>query len=117
MKGNGKRTRFAICISDDLAGLELGKVYRILPDAKAAEINWQRVVDDSEEDYLFPASAFVFIELPLRARRVIGTSSAIPITREPARAARSRAKKTNARSTVTYRSPRISSRSVFQRGR
>ena len=65
--------RFAICIADDLPSLEARKIYRVLPDDKAEAINWIRVVDDSEEDYLYPAKDFVFIDLPQQARHLMST--------------------------------------------
>jgi hypothetical protein len=34
-----------------------------LPDQKAAEEDFLRVVDESGEDYLYPAKRFVFVEL------------------------------------------------------
>ena len=64
-------TRFAICIADDLPSLEARKIYRVLPDDKAEAINWIRVVDDSEEDYLYPARDFVFVDLPQQARHLM----------------------------------------------
>jgi hypothetical protein len=42
--------------------LEQRKVYLVLPDAKAAESNYLRVVDESGEDYLYPASYFVPVQ-------------------------------------------------------
>jgi hypothetical protein len=42
--------------------LEQRKVYLILPDAKAEESGYLRVVDESGEDYLYPASYFVPVE-------------------------------------------------------
>jgi hypothetical protein len=44
--------------------LESRKVYRILPDASAAESDYLRVVDESGEGYLYPAGYFVPVELP-----------------------------------------------------
>ena len=56
---------FAVCISstgyDDL---EACKVYRVLPDAKAVEVGCLRVIDESGEDYLYPADRFMFLDLP-----------------------------------------------------
>lgn len=46
------------------ASLELHKIYRVLPD-KDAEVDGDlRVIDESSEDYLYPADYFVLIELP-----------------------------------------------------
>jgi hypothetical protein len=42
--------------------LELRKVYLVLPDPKAAESEYLRVVDESGEDYLYLASYFVPVE-------------------------------------------------------
>ena len=55
-----------VCIDNDgyPASLELHKIYRILPDAVAAARGDLRVVDESGEDYLFPASAFAPIKVP-----------------------------------------------------
>ena len=60
------KSQFAICIKNDEypASLQLWKVYRVLPDDKGARHNMIRVIDESGEDYLFPADYFVSIELP-----------------------------------------------------
>jgi hypothetical protein len=58
--------RFAVCIynTDYPASLEVHKIYRVLPDEDAATDGDIRVVDESGEDYLYPAEYFVFVELP-----------------------------------------------------
>lgn len=58
--------KFAVCVSNDdyPASLELHKIYRVLPDADAAIDGDIRVVDESGEDYLYPAEYFIFVELP-----------------------------------------------------
>jgi hypothetical protein len=61
---------FAVCISrtgDE--DLEVGKVYRVLPDAKAAEVGCLRVIDESGEDYLYPANRFMILDLPEAERK------------------------------------------------
>jgi hypothetical protein len=69
------RKRFAICIENQACDdLEVGKVYRTLPDRLAAAKSYLRVVDDSGEDYLYPASHFVFVELPSRAERALAAA-------------------------------------------
>ena len=57
---------FAICIENgDYAGtLELRKVYEVLGDASAAKRNYIRVIDESGEDYLYPAAWFVPVVVP-----------------------------------------------------
>lgn len=67
MKKQGeKETRFAVCVNntDYPASLELHKIYRVLPDEDAEVDGDMRVIDESGEDYLYPANYFVMIELP-----------------------------------------------------
>jgi hypothetical protein len=50
------------------ASLELHKIYRVVPDADAAQDGDIRIVDESGEDYLHPAEWFAAVELPKRVR-------------------------------------------------
>lgn len=61
--------RFAVCIKNEVHDLEVRKVYRVLPDESAAKSNYLRVIDDSGEDYLYPARYFVIIEVPKKSAR------------------------------------------------
>ncbi len=56
-----KRTRLAVCIDNTgyPAALEPWKLYPVLPDSEARAHGQLRVIDESGEDYLFPASLFV----------------------------------------------------------
>jgi len=76
--------RFAICIDNSgyPASLELHKIYRILPDKQARTDGDVRVIDESGEDYLFPADYFILIDLPQTIVRALNKSFA----RTPARA-------------------------------
>jgi hypothetical protein len=67
------RHQFAICIQNEgyPASLELWKVYRVLPDEKAAQHKLIRVVDESGEDYLYSENWFVLIKLPRAAERAM----------------------------------------------
>jgi hypothetical protein len=58
--------RFALCLDNrgNEASLIKGKVYRILPDARAAKDDLIRVIDESGEDYLFAKQQFAFVNLP-----------------------------------------------------
>jgi len=61
---------FAVCTANPgHEDLQLYKVYRILADAKAAKAGCLRVIDDSGEDYLYPAARFVVLELPQPVRK------------------------------------------------
>jgi hypothetical protein len=71
MPGTTKR-RFALCVEN--AGcddLEPRKVYPVLPDEAAAREGLVRIVDESGEDYLYPATQFVFLDLPRAAERAL----------------------------------------------
>jgi hypothetical protein len=65
--------QFAVCINntDYSASLELHKIYQVLPDEEAARDGDIRVIDESGEDYLYPASFFVVIEVPQAVERAI----------------------------------------------
>jgi hypothetical protein len=58
--------RFAICINNSQypASLELHKIYRVIPDQDAERDNDLRVIDESGEDYIYPADYFVLLDLP-----------------------------------------------------
>ena len=57
--------RFALCLDNtgSEASLILGKVYRTVPDARAAKDDLLRVIDESGEDYLFAKGQFAFVAL------------------------------------------------------
>ena len=61
-----KELRFVVCIRNDgyPVSLELHKIYRVLPDDKAKKHGDLRIVDESGEDYLYPADWFVPIRVP-----------------------------------------------------
>jgi hypothetical protein len=56
-------TLIAICVDNSgyEMSLERRKVYPVLPDADAEQDNYVRIIDETGEDYLFPASRFVFL--------------------------------------------------------
>ena len=63
--------KFAVCIKNEdyEASLELHRIYLVLPNDDAAPEGDVRVIDESGEDYLYPADWFVFIELPRAIER------------------------------------------------
>ncbi|MFQ5754394.1 MAG: hypothetical protein ACE5HI_20645 [bacterium] len=68
-KLHSQEIKFAVCITDSESDLELRKIYQVLTDETAAKDNYVRIIDESGEDYLYPASYFVFIELPKAAEQ------------------------------------------------
>lgn len=69
-------SKFVLCINnkneDDLTKF---KVYQVLPDDSAKKDNYIRIIDDSEDDYLYPASYFIVIELPEIAEKLFAQVS------------------------------------------
>lgn len=61
---------FVVCIENAgyPASLELHKIYRVLPDEAALRDGDLRIIDESGEDYLYPADWFAAVELPPRVR-------------------------------------------------
>jgi len=62
----GGSPQFVVCINNEgyQASLEPRKIYQVLPDKEAESHKMLRVIDESGEDYLFPASFFSPISLP-----------------------------------------------------
>jgi hypothetical protein len=59
------KIRFVICIdnSDYPASLEKRKIYETVPDPAAGKLGQIRVIDESGDDYLYPAECFVDAKL------------------------------------------------------
>lgn len=71
-----------ICISNEgyAASLEPRKVYQRREDSAAPRRGLLRVVDESGEDYLYPAALFVALDLPQSARDALNLAAGV---REP----------------------------------
>ena len=63
--------KFAICITDSEPDLEMRKVYQVRHDEKAEKEGHLRIVDESGEDYLYPANYFVPVEVPKDAEQAL----------------------------------------------
>jgi len=64
--------KFVVCVrNDECDDLELRKVYQVLPDRKAAQEGYLRIVDESGEDYLYPESYFVALSLSAKAQDAV----------------------------------------------
>jgi hypothetical protein len=78
MPSTRKRKRFVVCVRNTgfPASLELRKIYEALPDNDAASHGLFRVIDESGEDYLYPADFFKAVNLPQEVatavRRAVG---------------------------------------------
>ena len=71
-KANGKK-RFVVCVRNTgyAASLEVRKIYTALSDRSAEAHGMLRVVDESGEDYLYPAKFFMAVDLPQPLRNVL----------------------------------------------
>ncbi|MBI5302005.1 MAG: hypothetical protein HY868_07695 [Chloroflexi bacterium] len=71
-------THFSVCVNNTEypASLELHKIYPVLADIEAEADGDLRVVDESGEDYLYPADFFLLIDLPLKTVQVLKRSFA-----------------------------------------
>lgn len=68
--------QFALCL-DNVgyeAALQIGKVYRVIPDTDAEQHGYLRIIDESGEDYAFTASRFHRVRLPRAVGETLGAS-------------------------------------------
>jgi hypothetical protein len=74
-----RKKRFVLCVRCGTykASLQPRKVYRVLEDPRAEARQLLRVIDESGEDYLFPASLFVPIDVPAKAASAFTPETAV----------------------------------------
>lgn len=72
-KSKSKVTQFALCLNNEgyPASLEIGKLYRIVPDADAEAHGYLRVIDESGEDYAFTTDRFHVMTLPFPVEQTL----------------------------------------------
>jgi len=76
MKEPHPNSRFVLCVENKNAeDLEKRKIYLVIPDEQAEKEGYFRVVDESGGDYLYPASYFVLVELPVEAQEAMRVAS------------------------------------------
>lgn len=64
--------QFVLCVKNDgCEDLEIRKIYEVLPDEKASKDDYIRVVDESGEDYLYPANYFYPVEIARNVREIL----------------------------------------------
>jgi len=68
-----EETHYLLCVANEgyPASLEVRKIYAVVEDRGARKRGLVRVIDESGEDYLYPASLFVPIELPQAAEQLL----------------------------------------------
>jgi hypothetical protein len=72
------KATFAVCVNNKgyPASLEIGKLYRVIPDEEAERHGYLRVVDESGDDYAYSSERFFPLEIPTRLKRALRTVSA-----------------------------------------
>jgi len=67
---------FVLCVKNkDCEDLEKRKIYQVLPDGDAEKDGYLRIIDESGEDYLYPVSYFIPIQLPKEAQEAMHTGT------------------------------------------
>lgn len=71
-----KETQFALCLDNEgyKASLEVGKLYRLIPDDEASAHGYIRIVDESGEDYAFTSSRFHIVHVPRAVEKVLSSA-------------------------------------------
>ncbi|MBC2694907.1 MAG: hypothetical protein HF982_06470 [Desulfobacteraceae bacterium] len=71
------KAQFVVCVKNEgyAASLELRKIYQVTADVRAAQHQLVRVIDESGEDYLYPADHFVTIKLPQAVEEVFALAA------------------------------------------
>ena len=77
MKDDKAEAHFAICINDGgyVDDLKVRTVYQVLTDESAAPSNYLRVIDETGEDYLYPANLFLPIDVPCEVEEALLVTS------------------------------------------
>jgi hypothetical protein len=68
---------FVVCLNNKgyKASLEVGKLYRFIPDKEAEEEGLIRVIDESGEDYAFDTARFHPVSLPATVEKALLAAS------------------------------------------
>ena len=67
--------KFVLCIENkDCDDLEIRKVYLVVPDLESEEDGYLRIIDESGEDYLYPKSYFIPLQLSDEIKEVLSVS-------------------------------------------
>jgi hypothetical protein len=77
MGTRAQATQFGVCIDNRgyAASLEVGKLYRVVPDQQASQHGYIRVTDESGEDYGYAAERFFLLKVPQPVARALSGNS------------------------------------------
>jgi hypothetical protein len=73
MEAPDSEDSYVLCVDNGgyPESLEVRKLYAVLPDERAAANDYIRVIDETGEDYLYPAEYFIFVDLPSEAAKAL----------------------------------------------
>lgn len=76
-KAARQSAHLVVCLNNEgcRASLEVGKLYRFIPDKEAEAEGLIRVVDESGEDYAFDADRFHPVSLPPTVEKMLLAAS------------------------------------------
>ena len=71
-----KELGYVLCVDNkDCEDLEKRKIYKVLPDDEAKQEGYLRIIDESGEDYLYPESYFIPIQLSREAQEALSITA------------------------------------------
>jgi hypothetical protein len=70
------KSRYLVCVCNDgyEASLERRKIYVAITDSEAEARDFVRVIDESGEDYLYPAASFLPISVTPTIKRALAAA-------------------------------------------
>ena len=73
MNSEKEQRHFVVCIKNDgySASLEVGKLYRVVPDASADAQGYIRIIDESGDDYGYSKDRFFPIDIPIALQEAL----------------------------------------------
>lgn len=72
MENKTDKSKYALCVENrDCEDLEKRKIYQVLTDEEALKEGYLRILDESGEDYLYPASYFIIVQLSAEAQEAL----------------------------------------------
>lgn len=73
MKRRRPNIHYLLCVKNDgyPAALLVRRLYEQLPDEEAEALGLVRIVDESDEDYLYPRAFFASLDIPRPIARAI----------------------------------------------
>lgn len=80
-KQKNQFVHFMVCLNNEgyKASLEVGKLYRVIPDEEAETHGYIRVVDESGEDYAFASNRFHPVRLPVVVEEALLSPNKSPL--------------------------------------